>query len=281
MTIVAVIAPGNMGAAVGGRLTACGASVRTLLDGRGSASVERAKSAGMIAATPDEIAASDFILSIVPPDRAIELAERLAPALAAATRKPVFADCNAVSPATTGRIAAIVSDTGALYADACIIGFPPSGESSGPNFYASGEHAPTLMRLQDHGLNIKVLAAPIGAASALKMSYAGISKGQIALASAMSLAAIRAGVSVALKEEMASSQKALSSRLPKLIPGMFGKAARWVPEMNEIAGYLNEATTDGDIFEAIAAFYARIAEGVRTGSDDIAALDALWTEVDT
>ena len=43
---------------------------------------------------------ADFFLSIVPPGEAMALAKRFAPLLTAANRKPVYADCNAVSPAT-------------------------------------------------------------------------------------------------------------------------------------------------------------------------------------
>jgi 3-hydroxyisobutyrate dehydrogenase-like beta-hydroxyacid dehydrogenase len=79
--IVAVIAPGMMGSAVAKRLTRSGATVRTLLTGRSAATIARAKAAGMVDASDAEIAASDFILSIVPPGQALALAEQLAPAL--------------------------------------------------------------------------------------------------------------------------------------------------------------------------------------------------------
>src|SRR5689334_20576314 len=96
--VVAIIAPGTMGAAVGARLVAHGVAVRTMLGGRSAASVERARQAGLEDADEDGIAAADFVLSIVPPAEALPLAERLAPALARAGRKPVFVDCNAVEP---------------------------------------------------------------------------------------------------------------------------------------------------------------------------------------
>src|SRR3954470_3660577 len=98
--IVAVIAPGMMGSAVANCLTSNGLEVRTLLEGRGPDTLARAKAAGMTGASDADIAACDFILSILPPGRALELADRLAPALRAATRKPIYVDCNAVDPAT-------------------------------------------------------------------------------------------------------------------------------------------------------------------------------------
>ena len=65
--LVAVIAPGMMGAAVGKRLTDHGLKVLTSLQGRSAETRERAKAAGMVAASDEEIAATDFILSILPP----------------------------------------------------------------------------------------------------------------------------------------------------------------------------------------------------------------------
>ena len=66
----------------------------------------------MIAVSDTEIAAADFMLSIVPPNEALPLAQRLAPALTAANRKPVYADCNAVCPDTVKQIAEAIDATG-------------------------------------------------------------------------------------------------------------------------------------------------------------------------
>ncbi|MEA2966958.1 MAG: hypothetical protein QOE78_219, partial [Alphaproteobacteria bacterium] len=96
--VVAVIAPGMMGAAVGKRLADHGLKVLTSLKGRSAETTARAKAAGMVSASDEEIAATDFILSILPPGDAVALAQRFAPALTASNSKPVFVDCNAVSP---------------------------------------------------------------------------------------------------------------------------------------------------------------------------------------
>ena len=72
--VVALIAPGNMGAAVGKRLTENGLQVITSLEGRSEESVARARAAGMTDASHDQIAAADLVLSIVPPGDALSLA---------------------------------------------------------------------------------------------------------------------------------------------------------------------------------------------------------------
>src|SRR4029077_12709008 len=91
--VVAVIAPGMMGAAVGGRLVENGLKVLTSLKGRSAETAGRAKAMGMVDASDKEIAASDFILSILPPGDAVALAQRFAPALTASNSKPVYVDC--------------------------------------------------------------------------------------------------------------------------------------------------------------------------------------------
>ncbi len=141
MTVIGVIAQGTMGSGVGRRLRESGAEVRTLLSGRSPASAERARAAGMVAAADERalLEGADFFLSILPPGEAEPLARRLAPTLAALDRKPVYIDCNAVSPQTAIRIGEIIAPTGADFVDGGIIGGPPRpGYSPGDLRLGSG-----------------------------------------------------------------------------------------------------------------------------------------------
>ena len=54
----------------------------------------------------------------------------------------------------------------------------------------------------------------------------------------MILAAQREGAADALAAELAISQKELLARFSRGLPDMLPKAYRWVPEMQEIAGFL-------------------------------------------
>jgi 3-hydroxyisobutyrate dehydrogenase-like beta-hydroxyacid dehydrogenase len=266
-TTVALIAPGNMGAAVGRRLSDHGVKVITLLEGRSAASIERAAAAGMVAATPAEIARADFILSILPPSEALPLAERLAAPLRASNHKPLYADCNAVNPHTANRIAAAVEAAGCAFVDGSIIGGPPRANYSGPVIYVSGREARRAEALNAFGLTIRVLPGPVGDASALKMSYGGLTKGLTALGAVVALAATRAGVADALHAELAASQPQLLAWLEHSVPGMFSKAYRWVGEMGEVAGYV-EPGPDQAIFAGVADLYERFAaDHSRSGND--------------
>ncbi|MGI4946175.1 MAG: DUF1932 domain-containing protein [Janthinobacterium lividum] len=274
MPVIAVIAAGAMGSAVGRVLVEHGAEVRTLLAGRSPASVARAAASGMRSVDMAGIAGADVILSIVPPGDAVSLSEQLAPALRHAKPGLIYADCNAVSPQTVQRVEAAVAPGGVRFVDAGIIGGPPKPGSAGPVFYASGEHAAGLTLLAQHGLTVKLLDGPVGAASGLKMSYAGITKGLTALAAAMMLSATRFGAASDLAAELAESQPELLALFRRQVPGMYPKAYRWVAEMQEIAAFAGEDAGVKQIYTGMAALYQDLAADQAGSRHSISALDA-------
>lgn len=275
---VAIIAQGQMGSALAGRLGENGVEVLTCLEGRSEASAARARSAGMVPVAMDDLVRADIILSVVPPNEAAPLAERVAAAASARSQNPVYVDLNATSPETAKALLDVVAGAGCRAVDGSIIGLPPKVGDAGPVLYVSGAEAGRVAVLSQHGLRIRVLDAPLGGASALKMCYGGLTKGLIALGSAMILAAERAGVAEALHAEMAESQSALLQRFGKAIPDMFDKAYRWVPEMNEIASFLGEDHAERLLFEGAAELYERLAEDARGERREIGILSAFLAD---
>jgi L-threonate 2-dehydrogenase len=269
---VTVIAPGAMGAAVGKRLVDNGIKVLTSLKGRSADTQARAKSAGMSDAGDEEIARSDFILSILPPGDALALAQRFVPALTASNSKPVYVDCNAINPKTVEKVAAALAPTGSPFADAGIIGQPPKPGDAGPRFYASGPAAQRFASLREYGLDVRVLNGAMSAASALKMSYAGITKGTQAIGAAMMLAATRAGNADDLFAELSSSQKEMLAWFKRSLSMMPPKAYRWVAEMQEIAGFVGEDPSAHELYEGAAHFYEAIAEDFEGDKENSEAL---------
>ncbi len=273
--VVAIIAPGMMGAAVGGRLVAHGLKVLTSLTGRSTETAARAKAAGMTAATDEEIAGADFVLSILPPGDAVALAQRFAPVFTTSNAKPVFVDCNAISPPTSERVAATITPTGALFVDVGIIGSPPPPkEGAGPRFYASGAHAGRFATLKNFGLDIRVLNGPPTAASALKMSYAGITKGTQALGAVMMLAATRGGTADALFAELKHSQPQTLASLQRSLAIMPPKAYRWVAEMHEIADFVSEDPAGYELYSGAAHFFEQFAHDFAGDKKEVDALMA-------
>ncbi|MGH7935004.1 MAG: DUF1932 domain-containing protein [Candidatus Binataceae bacterium] len=276
---IAVVGAGQMGAAVGMRMRETGARVITTLKGRSAATIERAHRASLEVIDDEDRLVSEaaMILSIVPPGQAEAVAERLRAPLTRTPLKPVFAECNAVSPATVRRIAASLAATGCPFIDASIIGGPPPAGrvDQGPRFYASGADAIMLAGLRKYGLDIAIIDAPVGAASAFKMAYAGLTKGLIALGTATIGAASRDGFGAALRDEFARSQPELLTWLRARIPAMFPKAYRWVAEMDEIAEYLGDAASGATIYTGAARLYERVAASYEHGGDQEPSLAAL------
>lgn len=271
---VAVVAQGSMGSGVGARLVERGLRVVTSLAGRSQASAQRAKAAGMIAVSDEEAARADFFLSILPPSEALTLAEKMAALIAPSNHKPVYVDCNAVSPPTKVQIGEAIAKAGSPFVDASIIGGPPRAGYDGPAIYAAGPDAGRFAPLGDFGLVIRLMDAPIGGAAAMKMSYAGITKGLTALGAMMMLAATRGGVAEGLRAELAHSQPALLPWLQRSVLAMYSKAYRYVGEMEEISDYVSEDPSAKQMFDAFADFYKRIAADFEGKHEETDALTA-------
>ena len=270
---VAIVAQGAMGAGVGARLVERGLRVVTSLAGRSEASAKRAQAAGMVPVSDQECAQADFFLSICPPGDAPALAEKMAALIAPGSRKPIYVDCNAVSPATKVAIGNVILGTGAPFVDVGIIGLPPK-EGHSPYLHASGPDAARCGVLNDFGIKVNVMEAPIGAASALKMSYGAITKGITALGSMIMLAATRAGVADKLRAELDRTQPALVAQFQRAVPDMFDKAYRFVGEMEEIADFAGADQQAQQMYRAIADFYTRIAADHEDKHEETGALAA-------
>jgi 3-hydroxyisobutyrate dehydrogenase-like beta-hydroxyacid dehydrogenase len=260
MPTIGIIGAGAMGSAVGQRLSENGARVVTCLDGRSDRTVVRAEAAGMERVSLAELATADLILSIVPPSDALAVARSLVDQLSMGSAKPPYVDCNAVSPATMAEVASILAGTGCEVLDGCIIGGPPTSGGPGPTFYVSADMHQRTELLTAHQLRVRRIDGEIGAASALKMVYAGISKGSIGLGAAMLLAAAKAGAAESLRSEMAASMPDVQTRLRQSVPSMYPKAYRWVGEMLEIAEFLGPGNPAATVFRGMADVFASFAE---------------------
>jgi L-threonate 2-dehydrogenase len=259
---VAIVGAGEMGAAVGRRLHEAGARVVTSLAGRSADSVARVRKAGVEVVNDDDSLVRDasFVLSIVPPGVAVDVAKRLSGPIRRADEPPVYVECNAISPATCRRICELFSTH---FIDAGIIGGPPvagtQDPAKGPRYYASGRDAYLLTRLADFGLDIAILDGPVGAASGLKLSYAGLTKGFTALCATMLGAAEREGLTDALRAELARTQPNFLKHFDRFVPAMRPKAYRFVDEMRQIAEFVGSPDEGATIYEGAALLYQRIA----------------------
>ena len=236
LNTIGVLMPGDMGHAVGNALREHGHTVITCLKGRGQHTRKLADVAGLVdvGSLKAVVEQADMILSILPPSSAIDLAKSIAEEMKITGKKPVYVDCNAVSPDTVKTIADIMNDTGALFIDAGIIGLAP-GHGAGPRYYASGPDVKPMKSLDGKGFAVIEMGNTIGEASALKMVYAGLTKGTWTLHTAVLLAAQKLGVADALLKEFELSQKPALAAMRARVPFLPADSGRWVGEMEEIA----------------------------------------------
>jgi 3-hydroxyisobutyrate dehydrogenase-like beta-hydroxyacid dehydrogenase len=250
-TTIGLLHPGEMGAAVGQCLTAAGHQVLWVPEGRSEASAERAAAAGLTPAAGGLAGLADVIVSVVPPHGAVEVARQVA------GFGGVYADANAISPATAREVAAIVEAGGASYVDGGIIGTPPVAPGF-IRFYLSGARAGQVKQLfEGSPADVRVLGPDPAAASAMKMAYASWTKGSSALLLAARALARAEGVEEALVAEWALSQPALPDRLTRAASSAAAKGWRWVAEMEEIAASMAADGLPGGFHQAAAEIYRR------------------------
>lgn len=254
---IGVLHPGEMGSGVAASAKAAGARVLWVSEGRGGATRKRAEAEGLedvgtIARLARE---AQVILSVCPPASAMDVAREVA----AQRFTGIYVDGNAIAPATTRKVGDIVTAAGATYIDGGIVG-PPPRTPGVTRLYLSGSGAHDVAAMLNGGLLEAIaLDGPIGAASAVKMAYAGWNKTQQALLMAVRAYAMREGVEEALLREWAISQPDLPRRSENAVAGTARKAWRFVGEMEELAAAFAAAGVPGQFHDAGAEVYRRLA----------------------
>lgn len=262
MRTVAIVSPGNMGHSIGAVLRQGGLRVITCLQGRSERTRRLAAEAGFEDVPDYEtlVRDSDVILSVLAPASAHSVAGVLAAAIKRSGARPLVVDCNAIAPQTVRSIDQIITATGARFVDAGIIGPPPTWGGTSTRMYASGHDAEELARLQEHGLDVRVVGDEIGLASGLKMCYAALTKGLMALAAEQQIAAAALGLSQPLLREMETSQAGLLTWIRRLVPDTPAKAHRFVGEMTEIAATFETAGLPPGMMLGAAEMFRRVAD---------------------
>ena len=258
---VAILSPGDMGHDVGRALGKHGLEVITCLQGRSDRTRGLSRKTGIrdAGSLEETVSEADLILSILVPAQAAALAREVAAALEKTGCNTYFADCNAVSPRTAGAIQTVITDAGGRFIDGSIIGEPP-GRGSPPRFYVSGEHAGVMAELAGEEIDVRFIGDQVGRASAIKMCYAGLTKGTFALYFAVLTAAEAMGLSDELRSEFIFSQAEAHRRMESRLPGLPVKASRWVAEMQEIAASFEAVGVTPSLHRGAADIYETVSK---------------------
>jgi 3-hydroxyisobutyrate dehydrogenase-like beta-hydroxyacid dehydrogenase len=235
VTVVGLLHPGEMGAAVG---AAAAAEVIWASEGRSEETCRRAAGFRDVRRVDEVLREADVVLSICPPHAALDVAR------GCAGFAGVYVDCNAISP----RRAAEVASLHERFVDGGIIGGPPA--EAGTTLYLSGERAPEVAALfRGSPLATRLVRD----ASAVKMTYAAWTKGTTAMLLAIRDVADHFGV----EDEWRLAAPELAEQLPRAEAAAARKGWRWIGEMEEIADTFEAAGAPDGFHRAAAEVYRR------------------------
>jgi 3-hydroxyisobutyrate dehydrogenase-like beta-hydroxyacid dehydrogenase len=258
MTTIGLLHPGAMGASIGAAARSAGAHVLWASAGRSDASARRATDAGLEDAgdLPTLLERSDVVISVCPPGAALTLADEVAKHRFSG----LYLDANAISPATANRIAAAVIRGGARAVDGSIVGPPVRGPDTTRLYLSGRAAAETATLFVGSELNTAILDGGIGSASAMKMVFAGWTKGSGALLLAVRALARAEGVEDALLAEWAESIPELPERSTRTAERAAPKAWRFAGEMEQIADSFAAAGLPDGFHRASATLYRTLAD---------------------
>jgi 3-hydroxyisobutyrate dehydrogenase-like beta-hydroxyacid dehydrogenase len=252
VTVLGVLHPGEMGAAVARALSARGETVLWASAGRSAATAERAEAAGLEdAGDVEEVCRRcEVLLSICPPHAALDFAR------AASGFTGIYVDANAIAPDTARAVAALQP----RLVDGGIVGPPPAEPGTTRLYLSGGEAAEIAALFAGTNVDARVISQQVGAASALKAAYAGWTKGSAALLLTVRALARAEGVEDALLEEWRLSIPELEERLARAERSARRKGWRWIGEMEEIAQGMGAQDLPPGFHEAAAEVFRHAAE---------------------
>lgn len=202
----------------------------------------------LVAGMQELIERSDIIMSAVSADMAVELARSASPFL---KNDQIYADINATSPMTKEAVDSIISPV-ALFVDCAVMGpvppykhkVPISVSGKGARFFAE--------KMASFGMNITLMDAPAGSASASKMFRSIFMKGFVTLLLEMLIAAheyqVEDDVLMSVKETLTAGP------LLEIINGLVGRGVihseRREHEMDEVIATLDTINVDSTMSRA-------------------------------
>lgn len=259
---IGVVSPGAMGSGLGRAWRRGGARVVATVTGRSARTVGLAKAAGL-ELLPDldaVVAAAQIVVSVGPPDRAIEIADAIATSARRTGVAPLVADLNAISPMTVSRIAAdVLAPARVEIVDGAISG-PPPNDAGRTIMYLSGRSARRIADLDAPGMDARVVGDRPGQASAVKMCTASVYKGFTGLLLQAMLTAQANNCVDVVVADLADVYRGIGDWAGRRLAMAASKSDRWVGEMREIAATQAAAGARPELFDAMARVWEMVAE---------------------
>lgn len=252
-----VLHPGQMGISVAAAAQNSGCEVVWASEGRSPQTHERARrfglrDAGTLAGLCE---VSSLIVSVCPPHAAEEVAHDVVEQ----RFNGIYLDANAIAPQRATRIGEVLNAAGVAFVDGGIIG-GPAWEPGRTWLYLAGRDAAEVASCFAAGpLEVAVIGAEAGKASALKMCYAAYTKGTTALICAIRSTAEALDVWEELRAQWLRDWPDLPAQTEGRVRRVTAKAWRFAGEMDEIAATFQAAGLPGGFHAAAGEVYRRLA----------------------
>ncbi len=223
---VGLLHAGEMGAAVAALLSRRGVRVVSTLGGRGEQTARRCRDAGIevLPSLDNVVAASDIVISIVPPAAAREVVEEYCRLSHLAPAGALYVDANSIGPELAVELSARIEESGVGFVDAAINGLAKNLATT-CTLFLSGPRASEIADIVGDAMKVRLLGERPGRASAMKMLLSGLSKGVCALFVETALTAHRHGM---LSDMIAAYNQ--------IYPGVMGIVERMLPTYAQHAG---------------------------------------------
>lgn len=198
----------------------------------------------------------EAVVSVCPPAAATATAQAVVDAGVAG----LYVDANAIAPASARQIEATLAITGGSMVDGGIVG-GPSDQPRATRLYLSGGRADEVASWFTTGRpDPVVVEGPVGAASAVKVGFAGWTKGSAALLLAMPAHARAEGVEAEVLDARDHALGDERERSEEIAASVHRKAWRFVGEMEQLSSALAAAGLPAGFHAAAAEVFAALAD---------------------
>ncbi len=254
---VALLYPGELGAAFGELLTSRGVRVVTTLRDRSAATLERCRTAKIevIDSLTNLAKQASLVISLVPPTAA----EEVAAAYCDASEIPAtYVDMNSIGPELAVAIAARVTACGHEFVDGAINGLAKN-LTKGGTLFLSGKRSAVVADLLGDAMRVRLLGDEIGRASSMKMLLSGLSKGLCALFVENALIARRQGMLSEMIEAYTTIYPGVMVVVDRMLPTYARHAGRRAVEMRELEETARGAGVEPCVIEAVRELHEMLA----------------------
>lgn len=258
---IAILYPGELGAALAAPLRSRGYRVVTTLGRRSDATARRAHDAGLqvLQSMGEVVRHSDVVISLVPPAAAEDLAQAWCDHAHLAPPAAIYADMNSIGPELARTIEEKVARTGHAYIDAAVNGLAKN-LTTGGTLFLSGDRAAEVAALFTDGVRTKVLGNQVGQAKLMKMLLSGLSKGVCALFAELALVARNQDMLVEFDTAATQIYPGIMTLVDRMLPTYAQHAARRATETREVEETAHSAGVEPRVLAAVRELHERLAD---------------------